>query len=553
MSEVIPENGALKLSDAKWKKALFRADVIATIADNKVISKLAAVEAANRLGLSKRTVYSLVQKWRQNNGSVASLVSQGSSGGKGGSRLSVEVEEIVLEAINKLYLTRQKISITALTKFVKAQCYKFNFKAPAMNTIRSRIGRLSHSKIVLSREDPGATRKFQAISGSFSQVINPLDVIQIDHTLVDIIIVDAATRQEIGRPWISIAIDVYSRCIVGFYLTLESPSAISVGLCLSHAVTDKRPWLEHIDAQVDWPMFGKPKEIYVDNGSEFHGEALKRGCAVHGIKLSYRPIGKPHYGGIVERVIGTLMKMIHELPGTTFSNIVEKGEYDSSKKAILTLSELEKWFVFAISSYHSQIHSGIKEIPKTRWMHAIERGWRPISVQSGKNFLIDFLPILYRRIQRQGFMVNHITYMSNALKPWIANRNQGHKFIIRRDPRDLSRIYVLHPEESSYVIVPYRSIGNLSITLWEHKFAVKHIKEKGKKDINEDEIIRTIEKMRNISLEAAVKTRSIRRKIARLEHLQSSILEKPIIIPFPIENNVEILRDVKPFDEIEEW
>lgn len=89
-------------------------------------------------------------------------------------------------------------------------------------------------------------------------------------------------------------------------------------------------------------MFGKSKEIYVDNGSEFHSEALKRGCGVHGIKLSYRPIGKPHYGGIVERVIGTLMKMVHELPGTTFSNIVEKGEYDSSKKAVLTLSELEK-------------------------------------------------------------------------------------------------------------------------------------------------------------------------------------------------------------------
>lgn len=241
MSEIIPENGALKLSNAKWAQALFRAEVIGPIADSNVISKWSAAEAANRLGLSKRTVYSLVQKWRENDSSVASLVSQGSSGGKGGSRLNVQVEKIVLEAINKIYLTCQKISVAALTKFIKAQCYKSNFRAPAMNTIRSRIYRLSYNKAISSREDPSAARKFQAIEGSFPQVINPLDVIQIDHTLVDIIIVDAVTRQEIGRPWISIAIDVYSRCIVGFYLTLESPSATSVGLCLSHAVSDKRP------------------------------------------------------------------------------------------------------------------------------------------------------------------------------------------------------------------------------------------------------------------------------------------------------------------------
>jgi putative transposase len=37
--------------------------------------------------------------------------------------------------------------------------------------------------------------------------------------------------------------------------------------------------------------------------------------------LSYRPPGQPHFGGIVERLIGTMMRMVHdEVPGTTFSN-----------------------------------------------------------------------------------------------------------------------------------------------------------------------------------------------------------------------------------------
>ena len=40
---------------------------------------------------------------------------------------------------------------------------------------------------------------------------------------------------------------------------------------------------------------------------------------------------------IIERVIGTAMKMAHELPGTTFSNTKERGTYNSDATAILTL------------------------------------------------------------------------------------------------------------------------------------------------------------------------------------------------------------------------
>ncbi|MDQ1538730.1 MAG: putative transposase [Actinomycetota bacterium] len=59
----------------------------------------------------------------------------------------------------------------------------------------------------------------------------------------------------------------------------------------------------------------------MDNAGEFKSEALRRGCEQHGIKLDYRPPGEPHYGGIVERVIGTMMQMIHELPGTTHPDL----------------------------------------------------------------------------------------------------------------------------------------------------------------------------------------------------------------------------------------
>jgi len=80
---------------------------------------------------------------------------------------------------------------------------------------------------------------------------------------------------------------------------------------------------------------------------EFKSEALRRGCDQHGIGLRYRPPGQPHFGGIVERLIGTMMQLVHELPGTTFSNTGQRGTYDSDGKAVLTVRELQRGLALA--------------------------------------------------------------------------------------------------------------------------------------------------------------------------------------------------------------
>ncbi|MFH5211757.1 transposase family protein [Antrihabitans sp. NCIMB 15449] len=190
-----------------------------------------------------------------------------------------------------------------------------------------------------------------------------MDRVQIDHTPIDVIVVDERHRLPVGRPYLTAAIDVMSRCVVGLVVTLEPPSATSVGLCLAHTVTDKRAGLEALGVDAVWPMSGKPCELYLDNAAEFKSEALRRGCAQHGIRLEYRPPGQPHYGGVVERVIGTMMQMVHELPGTTFSNPRERGAYDSDAKAVLTLRELQQWLTLAVACYHGRIHSGLARTP----------------------------------------------------------------------------------------------------------------------------------------------------------------------------------------------
>jgi putative transposase len=60
-------------------------------------------------------------------------------------------------------------------------------------------------------------------------------------------------------------------------------------------------------------MCGLPSVLRADNGKDFRSDALRRGCREHGIELDFRAIATPHFGGHIERLIGSVMGRIHLL------------------------------------------------------------------------------------------------------------------------------------------------------------------------------------------------------------------------------------------------
>jgi putative transposase len=86
-------------------------------------------------------------------------------------------------------------------------------------------------------------------------VRDPLDVVQVDHTQADILVVDTLSRRPIGRPWLSLAIDVATRC-GGLLCKHGSPGAATVALLLTRVALPKDAWLDKLGVQVEWPMRG---------------------------------------------------------------------------------------------------------------------------------------------------------------------------------------------------------------------------------------------------------------------------------------------------------
>ena len=557
----VPERGLLAVPDEVWALAVRRAEVIGPLAEAGTAGEEAVEMAAEQLGISRRQVYVLLRRWREGQGVVSDLIPGRSSGGRGGQRLAVEVEEVIREVLRKHYLTRQRKTAAAVHREVRRVCRVRGLPAPSRGAITRRIAGLDPHTEKTSREGADAARALESAGGQVPAVTGVLEQVQIDHTVVDLIVVDERHRLPIGRPYVTAGIDVFSRCIVGLVITLEPPSALSAGLCLAHMVTDKRAWVERLGVEAAWPMAGKPGELYLDNAAEFKSEALRRGCEEHGITLRYRPPGRPHYGGIVERVIGTLMEMVHELPGTTFSNPAERGSYDSEARAVLTVAELEKWLALAVASYHGQVHGTTRQTPQARWAAGMEQG-APMTVANETAFLVDFLPVIRRTLTRTGFVIDHVRYFSDALKPWIARRDRLHRFVIRRDPRDISRIWVLDPDGGSYLPVPYWTQSHPAVSVWEHRAAVQRLREEGRAQVDEEALFRMVEQMRTITDTAASTTRKARRDAERRSKAGAASPRDKSALAAPPDDTVadgasgasaSETASVAPFEVIEQW
>lgn len=557
---LVLERGLLTVPDEVWRLAVRRAEVIGRLAAAPSVGAGAVDAAAALLGVSGRQVYLLLGRWRAGGGVVSDLIPGRSSGGRGREHLPQDVEAVIREVLRTQYLTRQRKTTAAVHREIARVCRTRGLAVPSRGTVTRRIARLDPVSARTAREGRDSARDLRSAGGVVPPISGVLQQVQIDHTVVDVIVVDEQHRRPIGRPYVTVAIDVFSRCLVGLVVTLEAPSALSVGLCLGHMVTDKRAWLERLDVDVAWPMSGKPEQLYLDNAAEFKSEALRRGCEQHGIELAYRPPGEPHYGGIVERVIGTMMQMVHELPGSTFSTPAQRGGYDADMQSALTVGELQRWLVLAVAGYHGQVHGTTWQTPAARWAEGIAAGGVPATVTNESAFLVDFLPVIRRTLTRSGFVIDHVHYFSDALKPWIACRGDLGRFVIRRDPRDLSRVWVLDPEGFSYLEVPYRRLSRPPLSVWEHRAALERLRAEGRAQVDEDALFRMVETMRMITDTAQASTRKARRDAERRR--ERTTREPPgtvrLVPPAPPDCPPHSTATAgggpaRPFEVIEQW
>ncbi len=249
---------------------------------------------------------------------------------------------------------------------------------------------------------------------------------------------------------------------------------------------------------------------------------------------------------------GRSPKRFNALEGTTFSNPEQRGSYPSEKKAALTLTEFEKWFAtLVVEVYHQRNHSVLGMSP-LRWYELARKPHRP--APDLHRLRLDFLPYAERSVQRYGISLDGIQYYSDVLRRWIGD-NSGEnvgkrRFIVRRDPRDISVVFFFDPELNCYFEIPYRDTSRPPLTLWELHEVCRRLAASGERNINEDLIFQAYRRMQTIQEGAVDATHKARRQKFRPPAPPVEKAAAASSAPGPL---AEDFGEILPSDEIELW
>jgi putative transposase len=373
-------------------------------------------------------------------------------------RQNVEYLPILKDVIEKEYLTIKKPNKSKIIEYINNRCQINNLRKLNDSTLYKLLNRIDKKVVLRMRHGKKASESFEDVERGYSNndALYPLHIVEIDHTPLDMDVIDGTTGYNMGRSWITMRIDVYSRCIWCLYVSFEEPSANRVRKALQHGIFFKDT-KKNFNTINNWEVFGIPNTIYLDNGSDFRSVNVKRmiedTLQAH---VRYRPRATPRYGGVIERLFGTVnSKLIHSLKGTRKSNVTELGEYDAEKEAILTIEDIiELLTIYITDIYHYSEHSGLpidENIPMVRFIEGLKRVGYPefVPKEQEEYYRIELLPSEGRPYTRDGLRFDNRIYKSDEFVKLIGSRDKKYK--MKYDPDDISKVYVLHPEDNKYI------------------------------------------------------------------------------------------------------
>lgn len=461
-------------------------------------------------------------------------------------RLALEVSDVVDAVINEEYLSTQRLSIQAVYDKLEASITEINqFREPSLqlpvphkNSIYHIVSKLDAYEKDRARYGRRYAEQKHHSNDQAPQPTRPLERTEIDHTKLDLFVVDEETRLPLGRPTVTTLLDKFSREVLGIHVGFDPPSYLSVMRCLNHGIKPKTYLKsEFPEVKNDWEAYGLPEVIVVDNGKEFRSKDFEDACLQLGIVVMYSPPYVPRYKGAIERFFGAENKrLLHQQLGTTFSNIFERHGYDPEKNAVISFDAfMTMLHIWIVDIYHQSYHRGLKDIPAHVWREEIKQ-YPPALPRRMEDLWVLLGHIEHRVIGPSGIELFTLFYNCQELARLRRRTKAKDKVIVKYDPSDLSTIYVYDHHRDRYIAVPAMDQEySKELSLWQHRVIQSNARRdvKGRINING---LREAKKMIQAIVQGEVAKRSkvsAKSKIARWENLRQPNYEAHLSLPQP--------------------
>ncbi|MFC0200364.1 Mu transposase C-terminal domain-containing protein [Paracoccus rhizosphaerae] len=390
------------------------------------------------------------------------------------------------------YMHPDKPTMLSILKLIRLRFQERNAKReaeglppicpPSPETVRRAINSLDPYEVMCRREGTAAARKKFAPVGKGLQVTRPLQRVEIDEWDIDILalLADAGVLEHLtdeerlafklsGKKvrWkLTVAICATTRCILAMIMTPSAKASAAIQ-AIKMVLSDKGALSTAVRAHSAWHMHGVPDEIVTDCGSAFRSQEFQTVCFDLGISALRTVAGLPELRARIERFFRTIgMNLLPELPGRTFSSIVEKGDANPADRACLTENDLAFVLVrWVVDVYHNTLHSGLdNETPLQCW----ERLTKEFSVtpppDTGTCRQI-FGTKLTRKLDKAGILVLGMRYHSESLA--THHRHRGDQDVeVRWLPSDIGAIEVRIGKDWMTVPAVMDQAHGLGAQLW---------------------------------------------------------------------------------------
>ncbi|MEU4360343.1 Mu transposase C-terminal domain-containing protein [Promicromonospora sp. NPDC023987] len=348
---------------------------------------------------------------------------------------------------------------------------------PSRATAYRRLGELAKGTNAVAGSAKGRRSIADRPTGVYGRLraTRPGEYVVLDTQDLDVFAMEPVTCRWV-RAQLTVAQDLFTRCIVGLRVTAVSTKAVDVAGVLYEAVAGREApssWPK----EATWPYHGvpsyvmldedgpamtgpvcAPETLVVDHGKVFLSTHVISVCTRLGISIQPAQPHKPTDKPTVERFFRTLREgLIQHLPAYKGPDVHSRGQRVQDD-AFLFLDELEdvirEWIA---SVYHLAKHDGltVARAPQVKLspaeMFAIGVATAGVlRIPSTPDLALDFLPVAARTIQHYGVEVGGLRYNGPALDGYRnATSPYGGalagKWPIRVNPQDVRHAWFQDP------------------------------------------------------------------------------------------------------------
>jgi putative transposase len=416
--------GSADLERARWKFS-----VLEPLLGRRGRTREDVANRAKQFGISTNTLYSWLAKAEISPNVSSQFRAERSDHGQ--ERLHSDVEKAISEALQKEF-SETHGALAKVVAEVARKCTDKKLVPPHYHTVRKRFNQYRKkqiaSRVTQTRAESNETERFS--------VNHSLDAVEIGFGPVHLFLTGLKGPGLSSSPWVSFAMDHFSKSVLGFWISGERPGEFELGQCVANAILPKERILAKHGITQEWPCAGIPATLIVP-ASELSSRALNAGCSRYGIKLhSFR-------------------ELKHRPCLTSLLNTLEAA-YDPELSASLEFERFERRILQMVLSHNSRVDVQTGLSPVNLFRNGLPR--TPVSAVFsdksasiiGERIRLDFMPLVERTIQGYGVLIHGVRFSGPGTRKWMRNRDSAQKFLLRLDPRDLYKIWLLDPELDKY-------------------------------------------------------------------------------------------------------